>query len=57
MISKGLAQIVKRVPEIPEYGENGLPGTIHPLIERLSAHLKEIDCEVDELEARIQAWH
>ena len=27
------------------------------LVERLLAHLEELDRQVDELEAKIQAWH
>lgn len=57
VMPKGLAHIAKRVPEILEDAENGLPETMRPLVERLAAHLKELDRETDELEAQTQAWH
>ena len=41
MIPKGIDAIAKRVPEILEDGENGLPGTLWRLLEGLSANLKE----------------
>ena len=57
MIPKGIASITKQVPEILEDGENGLPGAMRNLIERLAANLKETDRQVKELEAQIQKWH
>lgn len=57
IIPQGIAHIGKRLPEILEDGENGLPGTFRQLIERLGDHLKELDRQVQELEARIQSWH
>lgn len=57
VMPKGLAHIARRVPNILEDAENGLPQTMRPLVERLAAHLKELDRQVNELEAQIQAWH
>ena len=57
VIPKGLIHIAKRIPEILEDAENGLPETMRPLIQRLSAHLKELDRQANELEGQIQAWH
>ena len=57
MIPQGIASITKQVPRILEDAENGLPDTLRALIARLTTHLKELDCQVDELEAQIQAWH
>ena len=57
VIPQGIRHIAKQVPRILEDAENGLPDTLRALIARLTAHLKELDCQVDELEAQIQAWH
>jgi len=57
VIPLGIKTISKRVPEILEDGENGLPGVMRHLIERLTDNLKEMDRQVNELEAQIQLWH
>ena len=57
VIPKGITSITKQVPEILEDGENGLPGAMRNLIERLATNLKEMDRQVKELEAQIQKWH
>jgi transposase len=57
VIAKGITSITKQIPEILEDGENGLPGAMRNLIERLAANLKEMDRQVKELEAQIQKWH
>jgi transposase len=57
IIPQGISSIAKRIPEILEDGENGLPGAMRNLIERLAANLKEMDRQVKELEAQIQKWH
>lgn len=57
IIPQGITHIGKRLPEILEDGENGLPGTLRRLIERLGDHLKELDRQVQELEVQIQLWH
>jgi transposase len=57
VIPQGITSIAKQIPRILEDAENGLPDTMRPLIARLAAHLKELDRQVDELEAQIQAWH
>jgi len=56
-IPQGISHIAKRIPEILEDGENGLPGIFRQLIDRLGMHLKDLDRQVDELEAKIQIWH
>lgn len=56
-IPQGIGQIMKQIPEILEDGENGLPGTMRNLIERLTESLKEMDRQAKELEAQIQLWH
>jgi transposase len=57
VIPKGIASITKQVPEILEDGENGLPGAMRNLIDRLTENLKEMGRQVKELEAQIQKWH
>ncbi len=57
VIQKGIEAIIKRIPEILEDAENGLPDTMRQLLDRLTMNLKEMDRQVDELEAQIQRWH
>lgn len=57
VIQQGIRSITKRMPDIFEDGENGLPGTIRNLLERLTDNIKEMDHQVNELEAIIQLWH
>jgi len=57
VMPQGIHSIVKRIPEILEDGDNGLPGTMRRLISRLTDHLKEMDRHVAELEAQIMLWH
>jgi transposase len=57
IIPLGIAYIGKHLPEILEDGENGLPDLFRQLITRLGDHIKELDRQVRELEAQIQAWH
>ena len=56
-IPQGIHSIVKRIPEILEDGENGLPGTMRNLLARLTENLKAMDRQVAELELQIQLWH
>ena len=57
VIPQGIAHIAKRLPNILEDGENDLPGSFRQLLDRLGDHLKELDCQVGELEGQIQRWH
>lgn len=57
VIPKGIAAVAKRIPEILEDAENGLPGTMQQLLERLTDNLKEMDRQVTELEVQIRRWH
>lgn len=45
------------MPELIEDATNELPGAFRLLVQRLLDHLKELDRQVGELEAQIQAWH
>ena len=57
VIPQGIQSIKKRIPEILEDGENGLPGTMRNLTERLTENLNEMDRQARELEVQIQQWH
>jgi transposase len=56
-IPKGIRHIATHLPDILEDGENELPGRVRQLIDRLGAHLKELDRQVGELEVQIRVWH
>jgi transposase len=57
IIPKGIWHIAQRVPGLLEDASNELPVALRQLIERLTAHLKELDRQVRELEREILAWH
>ena len=57
VIPKGIAHIAKRLPEILEDGENGLPGMMRQLLGRLGEALKALGQEVAEMERQITLWH
>jgi transposase len=57
VIAKGIRHLSAQLPGILEDGENGLPGMMRQLLERLSAQLKELDRNVGELEQQIMLWH
>lgn len=57
IIPKGIRHINQHVPDILEAGDNGLPGRFRQLLDRLSAHFKELDKQVRELDVQLQSWH
>jgi transposase len=57
VIPQGIGHIAKRLAEILEDGENGLPGMMRQLLERLGENLKYLDQQVEELEVQIRLWH
>ncbi len=57
VIPQGISSIVKRMPDILEDAENGIPGTMRQLLQRLNDHLKELDRQVGELELQVKQWH
>src|ERR1035437_7061114 len=57
VIPQGIRSIMKQMSEILEDGENGLPGTMRNLLERLTDNLQEMDRQVNELETQIGLWH
>lgn len=54
---QGIHSIAKRVPDILEDAENGLPGIMRRLLRRLNDHLAELNRQVEELELQIKLWH
>ncbi len=57
IIPKRVDVIAKRIPEILEDAENGMPDTMRRLLERLADNLKVMDRQAKELEAQIRTWH
>src|ERR1035437_4094617 len=57
VIPKGIGHISKRLPELLEDADNGLPGMMRQLLERLGENLKAMDRQVGELERQITLWH
>lgn len=57
IIPQGIANIATRVPELIEDATNELSGTFRLLVDRLMDHLKELDKQVKEIDAQINAWH
>jgi transposase len=55
VVPQGITHIGKRLPEIME--KSDLPGSFYELLQRLYDFLKELDKQVDELDAKIQQWH
>jgi transposase len=57
IISQGICNVAKRVPELLEDAANELPVPFRQLIDRLTEHLKELDRQVKDFEKQIIAWH
>jgi transposase len=57
IMPQGIHAIIKRMPDILEDAENGLPGTMRRLLGRLNEHLKALDLQVNALEQQILQWH
>jgi len=57
VIAKGIGHIDVRLPEILEDGDNGLPGMMRELLQRLGDNLKDMDRQVGETERQIKLWH
>jgi transposase len=57
VIAKGIGHIGARLPEILEDGENGLPGMMRELLQRLGENLKDMNQQVRQLERQIMLWH
>jgi transposase len=57
VVPKGLAALKRRIPEILEDAENGLPGAFRELLQTLAQHLTELNRQVEDLTQRIEALH
>jgi transposase len=57
VLPQGIGQLRRRLPEIVEDSENGLPGLMRTLLRRLLAQLQALDQQVSELEREIVLWH
>jgi transposase len=57
VVPQGIGHLERQVPELIEDADNELIGSFRLLVQRLMDHLKELDRQVQELEAQIQAWH
>ena len=57
IVPQGIGHIAGRVPELIEDASNDLPGSFRLLVQRMLDHLKELGCQVDELEVQIVKWH
>ena len=56
-LPQGISHVANRLPEIVECAENEIPGLFQDLLQRLVVHLRELNHQVQELEAQIDAWH
>lgn len=57
VVPQGIAHVASRVPDLIEDASNELPDIFRQLIVRLLEHLKELQREVEEIEAQIRTWH
>lgn len=57
IVPQGIGHIAGRVPELIEDASNELPGSFRMLVDQLVDHLKVLDTHVQDLEAKIKAWH
>lgn len=53
----GIGYLHQRVPALMDGAANELPGAFRDLIQRLLDQMKNLDRQVDEMEAQIKAWH
>lgn len=57
ILPQGIGIVAKRLPGIIVNRKNDLPGVFRELVERLRAHLIELNRQLTELEELINAWH
>ena len=57
IIPQGITNIAKHVPTLLEDASNELTGSFRLLVDRLLEHLKELERQVNEVEALIVQWH
>ena len=56
-LPQGISHVAHRLPQIIEDADNELPGLFRGLLQRLVAHLRELNHQVQELEEQIDTWH
>lgn len=56
-LPQGISHVANRLPAIIGDAENDLPGLFRDLLQRLFAHLRELNGQVQELEEQIDSWH
>lgn len=56
-VPQGRGHLFRRLPEILEDGENGLPGLFRQLLAQLQESLQTLDRQVILLDRQIEAWH
>jgi transposase len=57
VIPQGMGHLARRLPDVLEDGENGLPGMFRQLLQRLGERLEELGQDVAKLDGQIRAWH
>lgn len=57
VMPQGIHSVAKRMPDILEDADSGMPGTMRRLLGRLNDHLNELNHQVEELELQIKLWH
>jgi transposase len=57
IVPQGITHVYQRVPALLDEAKDELPGVFCELVQRLLAHLKELDRQVGEMEVQIQIWH
>jgi transposase len=57
VVPKGLPALKRRLPEILEEADNGLPGAFRELLHTLTNHLAELHRQVEDLTQRIERVH
>lgn len=57
VVPKGLTALKRRLSDILEDAENGLPGAFRELLQTLANHLSELNRQVEDITQRIEAVH
>jgi transposase len=56
-LPQGISHVANCLPHIIEDADHELPGLFRGLLQRLVAHLRELNHQVQELEEQIDTWH